>query len=165
MFFLFQTAQSFGGIGFGIKREVFFLNLEDGYFGCQVNESTDVLQLFELSKLCDGTPNCFLGSDELTKELKCTGKNHKCNNFFSYFYIFSRIFEFSKTHCLILGILQFRNNTSKLSISIFLQFISLKFLELEKKNFTFWLTFYLLLEMEPTILYDYSRQETFCPNM
>lgn len=72
--FLFQTAQSFGGIGFGIKREIFFLNLEDGYFGCQVNESTDVLQLFELSKLCDGTPNCYLGSDELTKELKCTGK-------------------------------------------------------------------------------------------
>lgn len=72
--FFFQTAQSFGGIGFGIKREVFFLNLEDGYFGCQVNESTDVLQLFELSKLCDGIPNCFLGSDELTKELKCTGK-------------------------------------------------------------------------------------------
>lgn len=76
LFFCFQTAQSFGGIGFGIKREVFFLNLEDGYFGCQVNESTDVLQLFELSKLCDGTPNCFLGSDELTKELKCTGKKH-----------------------------------------------------------------------------------------
>ncbi|CAH1986489.1 unnamed protein product [Acanthoscelides obtectus] len=66
------SAQSFGGIGFGIKREVFFLNLEDGYFGCQVNESTDVLQLFELSKLCDGTPNCYLGSDELAKELKCT---------------------------------------------------------------------------------------------
>lgn len=73
--FPFQTGQSFGGIGFGIKREVFFLNLEDGYFGCQVNESTDVLQLFELSKLCDGTPNCFLGSDELAKELKCTGKS------------------------------------------------------------------------------------------
>lgn len=73
-FYLFQTAQSFGGIGFGIKREIFFLNLEDGYFGCQVNESTDVLQLYELSKLCDGTPNCYLGSDELRKELKCTGK-------------------------------------------------------------------------------------------
>lgn len=72
--YFLQTAQSFGGIGFGIKREIFFLNLEDGYFGCQVNESTDVLQLFELSKLCDGTPNCFLGSDELTKELKCTSE-------------------------------------------------------------------------------------------
>ncbi|KAK4876467.1 hypothetical protein RN001_012889 [Aquatica leii] len=66
------TADSYSGIGFGIKREIFFLNLEDGYFGCQVNESTDVLQLFELSKLCDGTPNCFLGSDELRNELKCT---------------------------------------------------------------------------------------------
>jgi hypothetical protein len=71
------TAQSFGGIGFGIKQEIFFLNLEDGYFGCQVNESTDVLQLFELSKLCDGTPNCFLGSDELTDKLKCTNDCHK----------------------------------------------------------------------------------------
>nr|CAD7393330.1 unnamed protein product [Timema cristinae] len=63
---------SYGGIGFGIKREIFFLNLEDGYFGCQVNESTDVLQLYELSKLCDGTSDCFMASDELTKELKCT---------------------------------------------------------------------------------------------
>lgn len=63
-----------GGVGFGIKREIFFLNLEDGYFGCQVNESTDVLQLYELSKLCDGAPECFMGSDELRKELKCTGK-------------------------------------------------------------------------------------------
>ncbi|KAF5291111.1 hypothetical protein FQA39_LY14353 [Lamprigera yunnana] len=72
-----MTAETYGGIGFGIKREVFFLNLEDGYFGCQVNESTDVLQLFELSKLCDGTPNCFLGSDELQKELKCTDNCRK----------------------------------------------------------------------------------------
>lgn len=72
---LFQTtAQSLSGIGYGIRREIFFLNLEDGYFGCQVNESTDVLQLYELSKLCDGVPNCFLGSDELRNELKCTSK-------------------------------------------------------------------------------------------
>lgn len=54
-----------------VAREVFVLNLEDGYFGCQVNESADVLQLFELSKLCDGKPHCFKGSDELTLELKC----------------------------------------------------------------------------------------------
>lgn len=74
-FLLFQTtSQSLSGIGHGINREIFFLNLEDGYFGCQVNESTDVLQLFELSKLCDGVPNCFLGSDELRNELKCSGK-------------------------------------------------------------------------------------------
>lgn len=74
-FLLFQIrAQSHGGIGFGIKREIFFLNLEDGYFGCQVNESTDVLQLYELSKLCDGTSQCYKGSDELRRELKCTSK-------------------------------------------------------------------------------------------
>lgn len=62
-----------GGIGFGIKREIFFLNLEDGYFGCQVNESTTVLQLYELSRLCDGKQDCYKGSDELRRELKCTG--------------------------------------------------------------------------------------------
>ena len=61
-------------LGSGIQREIFFLNLEDGYFGCQVNESTEVLQLFEISKLCDGSPNCFLGSDENIQELKCTSK-------------------------------------------------------------------------------------------
>lgn len=54
------------------KNEVFFLNLEDGYFGCQVNESTDYLQLFELSRICDGRPDCYMGSDEQSKELRCT---------------------------------------------------------------------------------------------
>lgn len=63
-----------GGIGFGIKREIFFLNLEDGYFGCQVNESTAVLQIYELSRLCDGKQDCYKGSDELRRELKCTSK-------------------------------------------------------------------------------------------
>lgn len=58
-----------------LRREIFILNLEDGYFGCQVNESTDVLQLFELSKLCDNVPHCFHGSDEVASELKCTDKN------------------------------------------------------------------------------------------
>ena len=56
------------------KREVFFVNLEDGFFGCQVNASVDILQLFEISKLCDGTPNCYLGSDESNPQLKCTSK-------------------------------------------------------------------------------------------
>ena len=40
----------------------------------QVNASADVLQLFEISKLCDGTPNCFQGSDESNAQLKCTSK-------------------------------------------------------------------------------------------
>ena len=56
------------------QREVFFVNLEDGFFGCQVNASVDILQLFEISKLCDGTPNCYLGSDESNTKLKCTSK-------------------------------------------------------------------------------------------
>lgn len=69
-----------------VQREIFVLNLEDGYFGCQVNESTDFLQLFELSKLCDGTPQCFQGSDEVALELKCGDRNRchpkmpKCTN-------------------------------------------------------------------------------------
>lgn len=74
--FLSQVAtQNQYGIGLGIKREVFFLNLEDGYFGCQVNESTQILQLYELSKLCDGVPDCYKASDELKSELKCTGES------------------------------------------------------------------------------------------
>lgn len=61
-------------VGFGLSQEVFFLNLEDGYFGCQVNESTDYLQLFELSKLCDGSQDCYRGSDELHDKLKCSSE-------------------------------------------------------------------------------------------
>ncbi|KAH9377080.1 hypothetical protein HPB48_001786 [Haemaphysalis longicornis] len=57
-----------------LQKEIFVLNLEDGFFGCQVNESTEVLQLFELSQLCDGVPQCFQGSDELARDLKCTDR-------------------------------------------------------------------------------------------
>ena len=60
------------------SSEVFFVNLEDGFFGCQVNASVDILQLFEISKLCDGKPNCYLGSDESNKKLKCTSKLTFC---------------------------------------------------------------------------------------
>lgn len=59
---------------FGLTKEVFFVNLEYGYFGCQINETTDYLQIYELSKLCDGVSDCFMGSDELRKELKCSSK-------------------------------------------------------------------------------------------
>ena len=57
-----------------LAREIFVLNLEDGYYGCQVNDSADFLQLFELSKLCDGSPQCFRGSDEMSVQLKCTDR-------------------------------------------------------------------------------------------
>lgn len=60
-----------------MAREIFVLNLEDGYYGCQVNESADFLQLFELSQLCDGTAQCFRGSDEVSDQLKCTDRS-KC---------------------------------------------------------------------------------------
>lgn len=75
-FFSQAHSQSHRNVGFGLNREVFFLNLEDGYFGCQVNESTDYLQLYELSKLCDGQSDCYLGSDELSDKLKCSRKLH-----------------------------------------------------------------------------------------
>lgn len=68
-------AESRNGLGHGLRREVFFLNLEDGYFGCQVNESTDVLQLLELSKLCDHRADCYQGADEQRNKLKCTGES------------------------------------------------------------------------------------------
>ena len=57
-----------------LRKEVFFVKLEDGFFGCQVNASVDVLQLFEISKLCDGTSQCWQGSDESNAKLKCTSK-------------------------------------------------------------------------------------------
>ena len=57
------------------RKEVFFVKLEDGFFGCQVNSSVDVLQLFEISKICDGTPQCWQGSDESNPQLKCTSRN------------------------------------------------------------------------------------------
>lgn len=60
---------------FGNRHEVFFLNLEDGYFGCQVNESVEFLQIYELSRLCDGLQDCYMGSDELRKELKCSSES------------------------------------------------------------------------------------------
>ena len=50
------------------------MNLEEGYFGCQVNETLEVLQIFKIEKLCDGTSDCYLGSDENQKELKCSSK-------------------------------------------------------------------------------------------
>ena len=56
------------------NSEVFFVNLEEGYFGCQVNQSAEFLQIFKISKLCDGTSDCYRGSDENRKELKCSSK-------------------------------------------------------------------------------------------
>lgn len=76
-----------------LQREIFVLNLEDGYFGCQVNESTDFLQLFELSKLCDGAPQCFQGSDEVVPELKCIDRS-KFSLFVNNFCIFMSTFFF-----------------------------------------------------------------------
>ncbi|XP_031780004.1 uncharacterized protein LOC116416313 isoform X2 [Nasonia vitripennis] len=78
----YPQAESHNGLGRGgPRREVFFLNLEDGYFGCQVNASTDVLQLLQLSKLCDNHVDCFQGSDEHRDRLKCTSTyNAKIKN-------------------------------------------------------------------------------------
>ena len=82
------------------KREIFFLNLEDGYFGCQVNASTEVLQLFDLSKLCDGEPQCFQGSDENSIKLKCQDRSKFLNLIYQFNTSYSRILGFYivKTH-------------------------------------------------------------------
>lgn len=79
-FYLQALSQKTQRLPFGLTKEVFFVNLEYGYFGCQINETTDYLQIYELSKLCDGVSDCFMGSDELRKELKCSSKyiNHYC---------------------------------------------------------------------------------------
>ena len=70
----FQFVQLFWVINhFSIKCLNYYFSFL-GFFGCQVNASVDILQLFEISKLCDGTPNCYLGSDESNKKLKCTSK-------------------------------------------------------------------------------------------
>lgn len=58
-----------------VQQEIFLLNLEDGYFGCQVNESQDFLQLFELSRLCDGQAQCYGGTDEIVTQLKCNQRD------------------------------------------------------------------------------------------
>ena len=47
----------------------------------QVNASVDVLQLFEISKLCDGVQHCYQGSDEQHAKLKCTSKALKAQIF------------------------------------------------------------------------------------
>ena len=62
----------------GRGKEVFFVNLEEGFFGCQVNETAEVLQIFKINKLCDGVSDCFRGSDENSKELKCSSKWKDC---------------------------------------------------------------------------------------
>ena len=83
----FTLAQSHFPTKFS-KKEVFFVNLEEGYFGCQVNETLEVLQIFKIEKLCDGTSDCYLGSDENQKELKCSSK---------YYYIFQSFTIFMKS--------------------------------------------------------------------
>ena len=51
-------------------EELFWLNLEEGYFACQLNQSENFLKIFKLSRLCDGKGDCYQGSDELSDELR-----------------------------------------------------------------------------------------------
>lgn len=52
--------------------EVFWLNIEEAYFACQVNASEKYLKLFKISRLCDGIEDCYKASDELTDHHKCS---------------------------------------------------------------------------------------------
>ena len=51
-------------------EELFWLNLEEGYFACQLNESEKFLKIFRISRLCDYKEDCYKGSDELQKDLR-----------------------------------------------------------------------------------------------
>ena len=51
-------------------EELFWLNLEEGYFACQLNQSEKFLKIFKLSRLCDGREDCYQGSDELREDLR-----------------------------------------------------------------------------------------------
>ena len=51
-------------------EELFWLNLEEGYFTCQLNQSEKFLKIFKLSRLCDGQEDCYQGSDELREDLR-----------------------------------------------------------------------------------------------
>ena len=51
-------------------EELFWLNLEEGYFACQLNQSENFLKIFKLSRLCDGKGDCYQSSDELRDELR-----------------------------------------------------------------------------------------------
>ena len=51
-------------------EELFWLNLEEGYFACQLNQSEKFLKIFKLSRLCDGKEDCYQGSDELREDLR-----------------------------------------------------------------------------------------------
>ena len=70
-------------------EELFWLNIEEGYFACQVsrylglsrniyniyipfqlNQSQKFLKIFKISRLCDFTEDCYQGSDELSDELR-----------------------------------------------------------------------------------------------
>ena len=61
-------AEFWGGWG-GDHQWMYFVNAS-----FQVNETVDVLHLFEISKLCDGTSQCWQGSDENNPRLKCTSE-------------------------------------------------------------------------------------------
>lgn len=62
----------------GSTKDVFFLDFDRGQFGCNTNESDHLIQLFPMSKLCDGRNDCINGSDEDTLRLKCRDRK-KCN--------------------------------------------------------------------------------------
>ena len=60
----------------GSIKDVFFLDFDRGQFGCNTNESGHLIQLFPMSKLCDGRNDCINGSDEDTLRLKCNERNN-----------------------------------------------------------------------------------------
>lgn len=60
------------------SREIFVVNFELGFFACQLNASSDFLEVYSLSRLCDGTRDCFSGTDENRDYVPCSSK---CSSF------------------------------------------------------------------------------------
>lgn len=60
----------------------FWLNVDDGYFACQVNSTETFVKVFKISRLCDGLPDCFQGADELKDFLNCSDQcqNNNCGH-------------------------------------------------------------------------------------
>ena len=58
------------------SREIFVVNFELGFFACQLNASSDFLEVYSLSRLCDGARDCFSGTDENRDYVPCSSKSN-----------------------------------------------------------------------------------------
>ena len=74
-------------------QELFWLNLEEGYFACQLNQSEKFLKIFKISRLCDGTSDCYQGSDELYDELRWVGEKYVTHFYVEHNYFYRTVYK------------------------------------------------------------------------